>query len=201
MTKKFIVMVMLTVITFIGTGLYVFRDFISWPKKPVEEERIEGSLYISQKTKDYIEKIVNRTANIVALRITSVDFPKNIRVETYTSISDTAVELLYSNYIENKLADIPVFGDDPQSTKRVLQLINGDFICVDVTDTLAYKLVPKIAEHTYTVCALGISVYSTEMSGIITLFLEVPPYSLEQEHLFLFAREVAFLVASDNKEL
>lgn len=156
-------------------------------------------LKINSTIRDEIDDDVKRSASIVGIQIVTINFEKNIRLETYVSIDSAAVQKIYNNYLNNKVVETVLFDEDKANNTRVLRLINGEFICMPYKESLAYRYAPEGIAFVSTVCAIGIPPSYGEFSGIFIIYLKDKPDRDMTEKLFLLAREISVKIYDDNK--
>lgn len=156
-------------------------------------------LKINSTIRDEIDDDVKRSASIVGIQIVTINFEKNIRLETYVSIDSAAVQKIYNDYLNNKVVETVLFDEDKANNTRVLRLINGEFICMPYKESLAYRYAPEGIAFVSTVCAIGIPPSYGEFSGIFIIYLKDKPDRDMTEKLFLLAREISVKIYDDNK--
>lgn len=162
--------------------------------RQIFQARLRVSSYpvaLSKKSTEEIDKAVKQADLIVGIQITSVDFEKNTRKIVYASIDNDDLRTIYSRYENTTIPDIPLFNNDENNNRRMVELINGEFICNPYKDTIQYKLAPEADKVITTVCANGIPPYYGRFSGIISIYLKRPPTPEETSQLRIMAREVA----------
>lgn len=164
-----------------------------------EDENVK-LLEVGHIARQKLDTTIKRIPAIVGIQIVTINFKKNIRVETYINIDVPTVKDLYNKYNANKLFETPLFTADKKNNQRVLHLINGEFMCVPYKDSTAYKYVPQLDQVFITdVCAIGIPPYGGDASGILTFYLKSPQSDDDKKTLFLIARDISTIVADDNK--
>jgi len=156
---------------------------------------------VPDELKRQIDRAVDRQPNVLAMQVVTVHFQRNIRVETYMKISNPVLQEMYNLYLNNKVVDVPLFNTDPDNNKRMLRLINGEFVCMPFMNTISGKTVPAAGKLISTVCAIGIPPQlHGEFTGILTIYLEKRPDPVEEQILFLFARDTSVKIYDANKD-
>jgi hypothetical protein len=156
-------------------------------------------LYISPRIKTEVTTIVDKSSPIVAIQIVSINFQKNIRLETFAAIDNATIQALYNKYVNNKVVETPFFDNDKNNNNRILRLIGGEFVCLPYKESTAYKFAPDGARIISDVCAIGIPPIYGEFSGILTIYLQEHPSKDFQEQLHWMARDIALRIYEDNK--
>ena len=129
-------------------------------------------IVLSDSTKAYVESAVGRSKDLVAgIQVVSVNFKKNSRAQTYFFGNDAVLKKDIDTYMANKIADNPMFTDSESNNQRVVNLINGDFVCYDFKDTPGAKLYPDAAKDVTTVCSISIPPYYGRFSGYLNMYL------------------------------
>ncbi len=155
-------------------------------------------LRISPGSKEVIETIVHKSDRIVAIQVITINFQKNIRVDTYSSIDDPRVESIYKEVNNNRIVEIPLFDDSKSNNNKVLRLINGEFVCMPYSEYIAYKYAPEIERYVGHVCSIGIPPGYGNFSGILTMYLKDTPNKEDTEQIFLLSRNLSFRIFNDN---
>lgn len=129
---------------------------------------------LSKSTQTEINKIVEKSDNIVAIQIILADFQKNERVIIYTYIEDEALELknIWLKYSNNAIGNMALFTDNVADNKVVVDLINGEFNCRPYVDTINVRLSPESAKYVKYTCSNGIPASFGRFTGIIVVYLK-----------------------------
>lgn len=149
------------------------------------------SIKISAESKSSIDYIVNKSNLIAGIQITLVNFDKNSRVVVYTYSDNENLKKLYVDFLERSIGDLPLFNEDSLNNMRISQLINGEFVCNPIEDTIIHKLVPDSSKSVTTVCAIGIPPIYGKFTGIFTIYLGRPPSKEEIDQLRLASRTLS----------
>lgn len=176
---------------------WLSREMI-FDKKPANFSKV-AILKITNPVRNEIDDIVKKNDHIVAIQIVTINFQKNIRTETYVSIDSVVLQEIYNHYVNNKVIETPLFDENKVNNTRIVQLINGEFVCIPYKDTIAYKYAPDGENVVSTVCAIGIPPTYGEFTGIFTIYLKDKPTKDLTEQLFLLSREISTKIYDDNK--
>jgi hypothetical protein len=131
--------------------------------------------HLSKHVTDQIDSAVGRSELIVGIQITFVDFQRNVRVVAYSNIDNPQLKELYNKFSINSISDVPLFNEDEKNNRRLVELINGEFVCYPFKDTLAGKLVPEAERHISVLCANGIPPRYSKFTGIVSIYLSREP--------------------------
>jgi hypothetical protein len=157
-------------------------------------------LKIRTPIKHELDNAVKTDKNIIAIQIVTVNFPRNVRMETFVSIESPTLQEMYNRFIHSKTVDTPLFTEDKENNQRVLRLINGEFVCSPFNQTLAYRYAPQAERLVTSVCALGVPPFHYgEFSGIMAIYLNKNLTPEETQDLYRFARDVSIRIAESNK--
>jgi len=143
---------------------------------------------ISKQITDKIDTAVNKSDLIIGIQITIVDFQKNTRFVIYTSIDDVDLKNIFVRFTDNTIAELPLFNSDVNNNKRLVGLINGEYICNPFIDTIGAKLMPDATKYITTVCANGIPPYYGKFSGIVSVYTRRQPTSEEVDQIRTLSR-------------
>lgn len=156
-------------------------------------------LYVSTRVKSEITTIVTKIDPILAIQIVTINFQKNIRIETFIFTDNVFLRNLYNRYINNKIIETPFFNENKINNGRILRLIGGEFVCIPYKDSTAYQYAPAGEKLITEVCAIGIPPIYGEFSGILTIYLSKTPDKDLREQLHWMARDIALKIYEDNK--
>lgn len=156
-------------------------------------------LFVSEKIKTEITTVVKKSDAIVAMQIVTINFPRNIRLETFVAIDNPTVQSIYTRYNNNKVAETPFFDHDKNNNSRILRLIGGEFVCMPYKESVAYRYAPEANLIISDVCAIGIPPIYGEFTGILTIYLSSKPTKEFQEQMHMMARDFALRIYEDNK--
>lgn len=140
-------------------------------------------LKLSKDSSDILDSAVIKSDLIVGIQVTMVDFQRNTRVIVYSTIDNKELNDLYQKFNSNGLVELPLFNNDTINNKRLVDLINGEFICNPYKETIAAKLVPDSVKYITTLCANGIPPYYGKFTGIVGVYLKREPTSEEVDQI------------------
>lgn len=158
-------------------------------------------LYINPNLKNDIQNIVDKNDNIIGIQIITINFQKNIRVSTFSSIDNPKVEEIFNKLHNNQVIEFPLFNESTKNNTRILNLINGEFICVPFTDHIAYTYAPEAGKYIGHICSIGIPPSYGNFSGIVTIYLRSAPSRDDNEQMFSLARNISLRIFNDNFEI
>ncbi len=147
---------------------------------------------LSKESMSAINASVAGSEIIVAIQITLVDFQRNTRVITYTSIDNPQVKELYGKFMEKAPTELPLFNTDMINNERLVNLVNGDFVCTPYKDTLSAKLVPESIPYIKTLCAGPVPPLYGRFTGIISIYLSREPATIETEQVRSLSKSWVF---------
>ncbi len=188
------------VIAFLMTVVLASMNFSWFSKTPVlkEDENVK-LLVVSRSAAKKMADANKKYDVIVGIQVVTLNFHKNIRIETYMDIDNGVIQDAYNTYVNNKLYETPIFTTDKVNNNRILHIINGEFICVPYKESTAYKYAPALDQAFITdVCAVGIPPYNNDVSGILTFYLKNPPTADEKATIFLFARDISTQIFAES---
>lgn len=178
-------------------GWLVSSDAFS-KKDPSNFSKV-AKLKVSQEIKETINDVVKRNNQVLGIQVVTVNFQKNIRIETYVSIGNAGLQAVYDHFLNNRVVETALFDENKVTNNRLIRLINGEFVCVPYKDSAAGKYAPAGENFASTVCAIGIPPSYGEFSGIVTLYLKDKPNKELTEQLFLVSRSISLRIYDDNK--
>ena len=191
--RIFLAVIIGVFLTFIS--IYYFS--IAAPTLP--EDNSVKLLTITDSIKKQISSIVKKSPDIVAVQVITLNFHKNIRVETYMNISNPIVQEAYDLYLKRKILEVPLFTVDKEKNNRIFSIINGEFTCTPYKESMAYKYAPQLDQVAITdVCSIGIPPYNNNISGLISVYLKYHPSVDEKQNIFLSMRDISNRIYRDS---
>lgn len=143
---------------------------------------------ISNLTKSYFDTALDKSKDLIAgIQIVDVNFKKNTRDTTYFAFNDVDLKKAYEHFSANKISDVPLFTENEVNNQRLINLINGDFVCYEFHDTPAYKLYLPFPKNITYICSISIPPYYGRFSGYMNVYLTRKP---ENDDL-TFVRQLA----------
>lgn len=153
---------------------------------------------LSKSSTTAINVAVSQSEIVVAIQITLVDFQRNTRIITYTNVDNAELAAQYKRFMEKAPTELPLFNSDIINNERLVNLVNGDFICTPYKDTLSAKLVPESIVHVKTLCAGPVPPLYGRFTGIISIYLSREPSSIEVEQIRTLSRALGTLVYNND---
>lgn len=154
-------------------------------------------------SKNSVNKITNgveKSQLIEGVIIVSVDLQRNMRHSVYTMIKDPNIQSIYDKFANGAISiEVPFFTGDETHDKRLIRVINNEFVCSPFKETIAYKYAPQAAEKITTVCAISIPPSYGEFKGIVGLYLRKVPSDIEKDQLRIYIKDMSEDVANDLK--
>lgn len=130
---------------------------------------------LSRESINQIETTVRRSEIIVGIQIVFVDFQKNTRYVVYTYADSPELNDAYTRFLSGAIAEVALFNEDVTNNKKIINLINGEFVCNPFTDTISSKLIQDASKYVDTMCAGGIPPYYGKFTGFIDVYLSRKP--------------------------
>ena len=147
---------------------------------------------ISKKTASVIDSMVIQSPLIIGISIVNVDFQRNLRTIIYTSIDNNGLKTEYDKVYVS--ASLPLFDTNVSNNKRLVGIINGEFICSPYADTVSAETAPTTKKYIQTVCISGIPPYYGAFSGIVNIYLTRQPTPEEVDQIRVLSRNISVLV-------
>lgn len=138
---------------------------------------------LSTKSQEAINDIVNSSDLVIGMHVTVVDFQKNTKTYAYFYIKDAIVLNIYRAYALTAPAETPLFNNDVENNKRLIKLLNGEFLCVAFAETPQAILAPAATKYISTICLNGIPPVYGKFTGIISLYTRRQPTETEIDQI------------------
>ncbi len=150
------------------------------------------SIDVSDQTKTYINDVITRSSTLIGgIQVINVDFKRNIRSSSYFAISDPILKDAYQEYMLTKVANTPLFNDSEINNRRVIDLVNGEFICSDFTSTLAAKIYARASNSIVMICSISIPPLYGKFSGYLNIYVKRQPDNNDRDVIRQTAREIS----------
>lgn len=173
-------------------SVYNFVSQITLNNGPLVPKRL------SKPSSDQIDEVVRKLDLVVGIQITLVDFQRNTRIVTYTSIDDNNLLAIYAAFANKAPPELPLFNSDVINNKRLVDLVNGEFICNPYKETIAATLVPDSVAYIHTLCANAIPPFYGQFTGIIGLYLRRHPTPVEIDQIRAISKTLGLIVFQND---
>lgn len=193
--QKTVQAVILILILGITYGFWENRITVynSWKIGARVESDSPVTMNLSPSTILLLDDTVNRMRDIIGgIQVVNVNFKKNSRSAAYFAISDNALREAYFNFESKRTAPTQLFTTNEVINQKLINLINGEFVCNDFKDTHAMKTMPGAANSIYMVCALSIPPYYGRFSGYINIYLTKKPTEDDLATIRQVSRDISF---------
>lgn len=163
----FMLILMLGFVTFEARD--IIYNFASYSKLSNSSPALRQ---LSKETRFALDQAVIKSDIIVGLQVTLVDFQKNTRIGIYSTIDDPGLNELYHKFTSGSLTELPLFNSNVVNNRRLVDLINGEFICDSYQDTITAKLVVGSPGYIHTVCSTGIPPHYGKFIGVVCIWIK-----------------------------
>jgi hypothetical protein len=188
-------------------AMVLVGSLIAWEGRGIfyrffQVNQMTQTITLSKKSISEIESFTRTSEIVIGTQITSVDLQKNTRKVLFAAVDDDRIRKLYDRYLEDiKITEFPLFKNDDQvNNTRIINLLNGHFVCNPYPESLAGHVMPEGAVVISTVCAIGIPPEYGKFVGIVTLYLKRPPTAEEHEILLSLTRDLALHIYKNDIE-
>ncbi len=179
----------------LGWIAYQMRDSIVGTVSQVTTQKTENIVIttIPKKTMQVIDNIVTQSDLIVGITVVNVNFQRNLRTIVYSSIDNIGLKMEYAQAYGSS-QELPLFNSDVTNNKRLVGIINGEFICSPYAETIVGQTQPETRKYVNTICISGIPPYYGSFSGIVSIYLKRQPTSEEVDQVRAISRNISVLV-------
>lgn len=121
-------------------------------------------------------ELIQLTTNeiVAAVLVTDVDLKKNRRTTKYYFVKDPVAYETIKQTV-SKLLPQALFDYDPKNTEQMVAMLNNEFKCTPVKDTVFVRFFPDWPEKYPVVCRLAVPPYFGEFAGFTTIMLNTVP--------------------------
>lgn len=188
--QKIAQVVVFLFVILLAWGIYENREiiysFAGQPKLPLDTSVTK----LSKASTDMVHSAVYRSDIIVGIQIAIVDFPRNTQLILHTDIDNLTFKETYDKYVAGAIAEIPLFNDDIVNNRRLIELINGEFVCSPFTTTITGKLFPGANSAVHSVCSNAIPPRYGKFTGTVNIYLARQPTSEEADQIRTLSRYI-----------
>ena len=130
---------------------------------------------LTQHTIREVDSLGDSNSNIIAIQVVKIDLTTNTRTLVYMYLKEAYLKNIYNSWLSTRLSpDYPVFTRDTPDNKRLVKLINHEFVCSPYNETLTYRLYPETGKYVSTMCAMSIPPSYGKFVGVIGVMLRDP---------------------------
>ena len=130
------------------------------------------AMVLSEKTKAKIDEVVHRVPIVLGLHVVEANFIKNERSTAYIKLDDYELEKGYKNYKANKISNPPIFSENEYNNHRIIRLINGEFVCLPMNETIAAQFGPAAQLNVGLICSISIPPVYGKFRGYLTAYVK-----------------------------
>lgn len=143
-------------------------------------------------TQAYIDSVILKSKDtVLGIQILSVNFKKNSRSTSYFSTLDASLKTTYSKFLDTQVSPLPLFSDIETSNQRVINLINGEFICKDVNSMYIDSQPVRDNKSVKSICSISIPPYYGRFSGYMNILLPVNVSEVNTVFMRQLARDIS----------
>jgi hypothetical protein len=179
----------------VSVALYETREYLhEFTKYPRIGQYTAPVYSLSTETKAEIELIVSRSDLIVGVVIATVDFNRNTRHILYRNTDNSGLRDLYNNSNTNVVGELPLFNNDTVNNARMVDLINGEFVCHPYANSIDAIVNPATIPFAHTVCSNGIPPFYGMFSGVVNVITARAPTPPEISQIRELTRSLALKI-------
>jgi hypothetical protein len=181
-------------ILIVGWGYYKMSDQVfDYFKRDKLESKLPPIKKLSDNTIREINIQASKSPIVIGVSVTTVNFQKNSKYIIFLQAYTSDLENSFSKYNILNL-ELPAFTQNTIQNSRIVDLINGDFVCDDYTQLGLASEMPESAEIITTVCSTGIPPYYGKFVGAVNVYLKRKPTSEEFDQLRVLAKNLSTTV-------
>jgi hypothetical protein len=164
----------------------------------LKRDKIESRLPPIKKLSDSTIKEINLQAStvpafIVGTSVVIVNFQKNSKHIVFLSSYNSELESIFSKYNIINI-ELPAFTQNTAQNSRIVDLINGEFVCDEYTQSGLASEMPDTSKVVQYVCSAGIPPYYGKFVGSVNIYLKRKPTTEEYDQLRVLAKNLSTIV-------
>jgi len=193
--RSFLVILLLVTIVFVYQVIFPFNkvNFLQ------EDENVK-ILTITKSSANKMANINKKLDIVVGIQVVTINFHKNIKIETFADIDVPVIQESYNRFLSGKLYETPLFTSSKINNNHLVKLLSGEWLCFPYKDSSAYNYAPMLDQKYITdVCAVAIPPYNNDIGGILVFYMKDKPSEELKNQLFLAARDISIQIFNDSK--
>lgn len=152
-------------------------------------------IVLSESTTRVLDESLQKTKGMISgIQVINVDFKKNTRSTAFFISSDPILRKELEDFMARKVTDTALFNSSEVNNQKIINLINGEFICNEFKDTVAGKIIPRAQDTISVVCSISIPPYYGRFSGYLNLYLSKKPSPEEISIIRQIARDLSLRI-------
>jgi len=155
---------------------------------------------LSKETVGRIAEVVDKSPLIEGIIIVDVDLQRNMRHSVYVMIKDKDIQEMYDKFSNGAISvEVPFFTGEYVNDRRLIRVMNQEFVCGPFKDTVAYKYAPMAANKIKIVCAVSIPPSFGKFKGIVGIYLKEDPTEIQKDQIRIYIKNISEDVARELK--
>jgi hypothetical protein len=146
---------------------------------------------VGEETRRQVDAKVKADKSIIGIAVMSADLRSNEAKSVYFSGDDPTLIALDRIAREAGNNSVPMFTSDEKHNAATIHLINGQFTCQKIQDTLIAKIYPDLSMSTKALCKSSIPSYYGYFSGYVAVFMTIVPSQEQEEQLKVVIEKLA----------
>ena len=199
-----LIIVAFTVLWASREGIYQSISVGSIPTNKMFE-----TIYMSSRSIEETKQALNKLdhTGAIGIQIINVDFRKNIRTQAFFASNNDKFKKSVDDYLALMGGTgTSIFTNNEVNNKRIIDLLNGNFICTPYEDTLAPLIYQGTLAYVKYVCSVPIPPYYGKFTGYVNVYLTEKPTDTKiaairqsMSELSIIVYEEAVLITASKK--
>ena len=145
---------------------------------------------LSPQTIIKIDIFLHSHPDYLGIQVMAMDLSKNARHVVYSHLESNEFQKIYMNYISNKIS--PIFtNNDEANNARMIRIINHEFVCSPISESMLFKNLPASASFIKTICSTSIPPSYGNFVGSVNLYLTAEPTESEIRTIQMHLKEIS----------
>lgn len=188
-----LVTIFATLIAIMAVSIYTFQH-----RNPIIEALVGHKIFMANpttkapypgiETKKEIQKFADSRPEILGITVSKSDFELNTRTVTYHYFKQKDIQKSWeaTDGVAREL-----FGENTVQNARIVDLINGQFVCTPTADSLGAKFHPILLRYSKTMCSIAVPPGYGDFLGWINFYMVETPTFAELEVLEVKAAKIS----------
>ena len=134
----------------------------------------DGIPPLSTITTNFIQNVVDRQPNVIAVQVVEMDFRNNTRNTSFLYSKNDEITNEFQKYLTLKIGNPQLFATgQTDQNERLIKIMEQEFVCTPIPVNIS-EIIPSAPKHAKEICSISVPPRYGKMVGYINIWLEQP---------------------------